>query len=236
MILRSYIHRYIILLRAHCTDEEMLAELRVESSSLSCNVASLISCGYADMFSSVSFATFYMRAIGTELSRLGVTYQKVPIPSIVGDEDSSDSSAFDKSRVVLLNIPWNDVFAAVARHRIGLIPWLERLDSVSVIDANGSTLRSNALDVVLSQVLRVTMRRPKCDLYRWNSQRGTAGRHSCVRWLESPHPYPNSTEVITKVSFPGTSSQYKVYPPRLTCSIFSMPSTALLLLLLLLLL
>lgn len=224
------IHGYTVLLRAHATDDELqlgYTNTQVDSPLQSASTddptsdsvkvihdaANLVSTGYAELFSSMSFVSFYMRTIGSELSRLGVTWNKRAAPVVVG-EGEAGQAANDLPRSVLLCVPWHDVFASVVRHRPGFISWLEGLELAQASTPSGGLLQSTALDVVLSHVLQVTMRHPRWELQKWQPEHGSAGKNSCVRWLESPHPYPNSTEVFTKIAFPGASSMTITFDPR----------------------
>lgn len=128
-----------------------------------------------------------------------------PVPAVRGQYKLDVS---DTPRAVLLCVPWFDVFGAVARHRVRLISWLQELEGASVIASGELIPKFDALDVLLSQVLRVTMRDGRCNLRKWSSLRSSksASHRQCERILESPHPYPNGTEVYTRVSFPGAST------------------------------
>lgn len=211
------IHGYLILTRAFADEDEMgggLSEDRDADSPVESNA--LITTGHASIFSSASFVNFYLRAVSAELTRLGVTMEKLPIPTVFNDGDAG-IMAIEKPRAALLSVPWHDVFTAVVRHREQLITWLGRLERFKTCLINGHVSDSSALDVVLSHVLMITRRRPKCELLRWESESESGGKRTCVRWVESPHPYPNSTEVYTRISFPGASHLTITFDP-LSCT------------------
>lgn len=196
------IHGYLILTRAFADEDEMCGQLMgKKEKEFTTDSNALLGCGYVSIFSSGSFINLFLNSVSGELTKLGITMEKLPIPNIFG-EGAVENSVMEKPRVALLTVPWHDVFTAIVRHREGLVNWLVRIERIKSCLVNGKERGVSAIDVVLSHVLMITQRRAKCDLVKWICKRE---KMECVRWIESPHPYPNMQELYTKICFPGAS-------------------------------
>ena len=149
------------------------------------------------------------------MKRLGVNVGEGSPPVVRGQYKINNA---DTPRAVLLSVPWEDVFSAITRHRAGLVTWLESLEGVKVVTADGPLPEKfDAVDVLLSRTNSITFREQKCKLQKWTSLRTSKvskNRMMCERIIESPHPYPNNTEIYTHVSFPGASMITLTFDPR----------------------
>lgn len=106
---------------------------------------------------------------------------------------------------LLSSAPWAAATATTLRHRDALLQWLDDMAATrAFIPERDMHLPGSAADAVLSQCLRVALRRPRVDLLAFEREGGSASTTThCRVVIESEHPYRPSTDLFKRLQFPG---------------------------------